>query len=1018
MKSPQLLLTLILALSVESPLLAVPVPLNGNTPVPLDRLRVNNPAVLPMTGVWRFKLEHGGSPAVNGVLPASTNAAADSFATVGLNDQEWKAIPVPANWEIEGFSIPTFQNRGNNVSDDIGLYRRWVDVPASFSGKTVLWHFDGVYDGAEVWVNGQRAGYHESGFTAFDIDVTSALQPGKSNLFAVRVYKKTPSGSMDKGDFWCLGGIYRDNYLVALPQLHVEDATITTDLDANYKDATLKAAIRVIGPAGARIGVTGELYELDGKQTPIVSAQETNRIGADGLGRITRIEALGIEFNGNIGADGTANLTLTAPVLSPKLWSAEKPNLYYVVFSLTGPAGIERTQERFGFRKIENRNGVLLWNGVPIKCTGTCRHEEFSPYGHALTEECWKTDIALMKAANINSIRTSHYNHSARFLELCDEAGFYVLDEVPFCWVSDDPQFSLRNTNAVWAFLLRSRETLARDKSRPCVLAWSMGNESGYGPNAQTAFDYMKANDPTRLAYISQQNLGQNPRTDFEDYHYPSPDALKQTAASPNRSKVPVILTEEPHTFCVRAVMDYDYGTQDFWGQALVNIWDVVWPAKGIAGSWIWEWQDQGMADKFSDRRGVDPVTGMREENYKGIVTSDRKPKPAYWSVKMVYSPVTTAAREVAPANGRCVVPIQNRYSFTDLSELTCRWQALAGGKELARGDSHISCAPQTSAEASFPATVGMDTLRLEFIHPDGRSIYATTLRAPSYQPPAAPPALASAGSVQLSEAGPGVVVEAAGTRLEFNKQTGQITSWRAGGQDVVIGGPILNLGEGELGATAGRGGGGGRGRGGAGPISNSQPPRLTNAVVTAKMDGAIAKISVTADVYLAGSEELKGQLHYTFDIGADAQADVAWNLDWKATNAGALEAGLKFLLPSATDRMSWLSENLWAEYPPDHIGNPSAAAMSHDLSFRSSKRNVHWMALSGDGKYCLVALRAGKPLHGRGRVDANGTMLFLNSALGVASGYGANAVPGYDIRLTSETPIGGAFRLRLAAKP
>ena len=129
----------------------------------------------------------------------------------------------------------------------------------------------------------------------------------------------------------------------------------------------------------------------------------------------------------------------------------------------------ERVQERFGFRQIENRNGVLLWNGAPIKCTGTCRHEEFSPYGHALTEACWETDIKLMKAANINAIRTSHYNHSARFLELCDEAGFYVLDEVPFCWVSDDPQFNLRNTNSVWAFILRARETLARDKNRPCV---------------------------------------------------------------------------------------------------------------------------------------------------------------------------------------------------------------------------------------------------------------------------------------------------------------------------------------------------------------------------------------------------------------------------------------------------------------------------------------------------------------------------------------------------------------------
>ena len=138
-----------------------------------------------------------------------------------------------------------------------------------------------------------------------------------------------------------------------------------------------------------------------------------------------------------------------------------------------------------------------------------------------------------MKAANINAIRTSHYNHSARFLELCDEAGFYVLDEVPFCWVSDDPQFSLRNTNAVWAFILRSQETLARDKNRPCVLAWSMGNESGYGPNAQSAFDYMKANDPTRLALFRNRTLAKIRATDFEDSHYPAPAALRSmTAAS------------------------------------------------------------------------------------------------------------------------------------------------------------------------------------------------------------------------------------------------------------------------------------------------------------------------------------------------------------------------------------------------------------------------------------------------------------------------------------------------------
>ena len=181
------------------------------------------------------------------------------------------------------------------------------------------------------------------------------------------------------------------------------------------------------------------------------------------------------------------------------------------------------------------------------------------------------------------------------------------------------------------------------------------------------------------------------------------------------------------------------------------------------------------------------------------------------------------------------------------------------------------------------------------------------------------------------------LVVEAAGTRLELSKQTGQILSWRAGDQELVIGGPILNLGEGTLGAAARRPWRRGRG----GPISNRQPPILTNAVVTATMDGAAAKISVTTDVYLAGSDELKGQLHYTLAIGADAQADVAWNLVWKGTNTTALEAGLKFLLPAATDRMSWLSENLWTEYPPDHIGNPSGSVdeQGYFLPFHQAQR-------------------------------------------------------------------------------
>ena len=236
------------AWAVSASVLAVPVPVPGDAPVPVDRLRPGNTNVLPMTGTWRFNLEHGISPAVEGKLPA--DAPVPDFATTNGSDAGWTNIPVPANWEIEGFSIPTYQERTRNPSTDIGLYRRWVDIPASFAGQTVLWHFDGAYDGAEVFVNGQRCGYHESGFTAFDIDVTKALKPGQRNLMAVRLYKNTSSASLDHGDFWCLGGIYRETYLVALPPLHVEDVTVVTELDDQYKDATLKSTVRVAGAAG------------------------------------------------------------------------------------------------------------------------------------------------------------------------------------------------------------------------------------------------------------------------------------------------------------------------------------------------------------------------------------------------------------------------------------------------------------------------------------------------------------------------------------------------------------------------------------------------------------------------------------------------------------------------------------------------------------------------------------------------------------------------------------------------
>jgi beta-galactosidase len=908
-------------------------------------------------------------------LPAvpDSQTVIDAFTQPSFDDSAWDSIPVPSNWEILGYSVPTY----DAVDNTVGQYRRWVNIPANWAGKEVYWRFDGALDGAEIYVNGQRAGYHESGYTAFDVDVTDLIKPGQKNLLAARVSKSVPSDDCETGDFQCMGGIYRETALIAVPPTHVSDITVQTPLSPDYKDATLDATVDVKAPIGVTVVIHGRLVS-------------------------TRGIAAGQPVSGTAiaGTSGVALVTLRMPVKAPALWSAEKPNLYYLVMQLSsGGQPVEWVEQRFGFKQLDIKNHIVLWNGVPIKCTGICRHDFWSDKGFALSDAEWNKDITMMKAANINAIRTSHYNHAERFLELCEERGMYILDEVPFCWIGS----SMSDPHYTPYLIQRAEETVERDKNRPCVLAWSIGNENPDGPNGQVVFDYVKAKDPTRPAYVSCLSTDQVMGQEWNDEHYPSPDTVDHDAANISQT---TDYTENPHTFYEKGPMQYDPGIADYWSEALMKVWDKVWNAPNILGSFIWEWQSQGVADKNPDNTTGFEEWGtdrLRQENNKGIVDGYRNPKSEYWIVKQVYAPIHIGVRTVSVAGGTFTVPVTNRYSFTDLSELTTRWSVLSGSNILQSGVEHISCAPLHSIQANFPAPSGAGTLRLEFDHPDGSSVVAYNLAVAGVPPPAPPAAYPAGRSMTATSGADTLTIGNDLQTIVFDKHSGTMQSWLVHGRSVVVGGPILNFGELESIYEK--------------SYKAKLPPVTQNATVTpgeAEADGTI-RVTVTSNVSSGDTAASLGTFSSIYEIHPDAEIGVTWKVAWSGPNIRLLEEGLKFAVPSTQTHMTWFRDSYFTDYPAGHIGEPFGTALPADIIFRASKRRLHWLTLAdptGNG-VALLSAADGTPLIGRANADGAQTILFASSDFGGVGGLSGSWVQNNNIMAGNGTSLGGEFTLR-----
>ncbi len=920
--------------------------------------------VRSLDGQWRFKLEQPGETPENGfnsgkIKPIVTPANPEPFQKLDYKeDASWHDLAVPGNWEMAGYSPATYYQPDNAI----GLYRLFFDVPADWQGNVVKVNFDGIQNGAEVFCNGQpvdvdesswgRPNYHEGGYTAFQADLTPVVKFGQKNLLAIRVTKNTKSSDLDSGDYFFLGGIHRPVTLFCMPKTHIEDLTVQTKLlPANKAELRVLLALSVAQPG------TKATMQLDGY--PAVE------VAADQNGRVELVQTLD----------------------NPKLWSAEKPNLYTLAVDLKDAHGkvVEHLTNRVGVREITIKDGVFMVNNVPVKFAGICRHDLYPTVGSALNEELWRKDIMLMKAANINAIRTSHYPYGSGFHDLCDELGMYVADEMAACWCPT-------NTDELTpAFAQHARETVRRDKNHPCVVMWAVGNENKPGKNNKVAADEMKKIDTTRPRLVSWRDAEEGD-VELDDRHYTKPsDVAKANADTERRKKHPMTYLENPNNWEIRN--GADFGCTDLWAAVLDRSWQVVWDAKYVPGAFLWEWQDRAVADNCKTKLyDYVPATNINYIKAKGICDGFRNPRPWYYHVKMVYAPIKI---DLEPQVGSSAVILKaiNYYSFTDLAELNTVWHLLKNGKELKTAVTHVALAPgahgQIKLDLPQDVLANADALRLDFNQAGGLNVVTYQLQLKpeaDTTPKLDPDRLKDVKFPRFN------LVTATYGR---NPRTGWRWISRHPGQ-------LTKITVQKAGASA------------ASPVADDA---ALYAMPLADVQ------AVDADVILTTDAKKKTVAHVHVDF---AKGQFSYNLEWKGGKADVQELGWVFEMPKDCERFAWHRKAYWSYYPETHIGRPAGTATPDSANaeltnmtrpdgfdFNSTKYNCDWATLADSTGRGLAVESVGdaRPQCRAGTAENGNRQLVVNKLCCPPRDISTNIVPDYYRELKRGAKTAGTFR-------
>jgi len=627
------------------------------------------------------------------------------FYQTSYDDSNWNDINVPSNWELEGYGYPIYVNHQYEfadykapVSDEIeftekiypkhpgkiphdynpvGSYRRSFTIPDNWNGRHIFIHFGAVKSAMYIWVNGQRVGYSQGSKTPAEWDISKYLKKGK-NILAVEVYRWSDGSFLECQDFWRISGIERDVFLYSTSKVRIRDFFVKADLDSQYEN----------GLFSLDVDLKNHKHQLKSGNYSV----EYNLLDKTG-----KLIAKGIQ-KADIHKKPDLKLNFATEIQNPKKWTAETPILYTLLILLKDKKSAisEIVTCKVGFRKIEIKDAVFYVNGKPALIKGVNRHEHDQYKGHVISEENMIKEIALMKQFNINAVRTSHYPCHERFYELCDQYGLYVTNEAN---IESHGMYYGKHSlakNPVWkkAHLDRNIRMVERDKNRPSVIVWSMGNEAGDGENFAAVYKWIKDRDPSRPIHYERAIMGEN--TDLYCPQYPGVKHLNAYASK--KQTKPMIISEYSHA------MGNSNGN-------LVDLWDVIYDEKNtqLQGGYIWDWIDQALVKKaengnefwaYGGDYGSKDLPSDANFVVNGIISADYIPHPAMWEVKYAYQNVRFYAED--PAKG--IFRIKNYHDFIDLQDYQINWSISENGEIVKLGQlNDFNLAPQENELVQIP---------------------------------------------------------------------------------------------------------------------------------------------------------------------------------------------------------------------------------------------------------------------------------------------------------------------------